>query len=694
MVSKIGNAGRSLLGIINDILDFSKIEAGRLEIENANFQLGNVLDNVATIMGAAAGDKPVEIIVGAVPPGAGFLKGDALRLEQVLINLANNAIKFTDAGEVALTVAVIGTRPGGLDLRFAVRDTGIGIPLDKQQEIFSAFSQADASTTRRFGGTGLGLAITRRIVTLMGGSIKLASVPGEGSEFSFVLPLTMGEERRRRRSSTGVQPRMLVADDHPVAREMIAEVASGIGWRVSMAESAKDAVTKALAAADAGTPFEVALLDWNMPATSGLAAAINLKTDLGAQGPSSIIMAASHERDALMNDARAGLIDGFLSKPVTASALSRALDHARRKRAGAAQQVTGANQETRLSGISILVVDDSDINREVARQILEGEGASVGLAADGEQALEILQAAPWQDIHIVLMDVQMAGIDGYEATRRIRKIPHLIDLPVVALTAGVFKEQQDAATEASMNGFVPKPFDVDDLIATVLRLTKRQPAIPPPSINTSPPPIDLPPTDPAPIDAPAIDIERGLRNWGDSAAYDKYLRRFADTHGKDGEEIALLLAKGQPKQAAALLHRLAGAAGNMALMAVSRHSLALERTLKDGAEHASLLRDLQNALASARSFIDHHTVPPELPQAASLRDETLTSCLLDKLLRALNRDNPDEAEPILDSLSGRVPADWLGGLREKLDDFDFRGAEAMARALTERPATPNEKAFP
>ena len=197
MVQKIRNAGRSLLGIINDILDFSKIEAGRLEIEHAPFRLGDVLDNVATIMGSAVGEKAIELIVGPVPAGAMFLKGDALRLEQVLINLASNAIKFTEAGEVALTVSVVDTRPGQVDLRFAIRDTGIGIPVEKQEEIFSAFSQADHSTTRRFGGTGLGLTITKRIVTLMGGSIGVVSAPGKGSEFSFVVPLTLDEEGGR-----------------------------------------------------------------------------------------------------------------------------------------------------------------------------------------------------------------------------------------------------------------------------------------------------------------------------------------------------------------------------------------------------------------------------------------------------------------------------------------------------------------
>ena len=229
MVQKIRSAGRLLLGIINDILDFSKIEAGAVLIEHAPFQLSDVLDNVATIMSSAVGKKRIELIVGPAPASAMFLKGDALRLEQILINLVSNAIKFTEAGEVALTVSLSDTRPGQVNLRFAVRDTGIGIPAEKQEEIFSAFSQAENSTTRRFGGTGLGLAITRRIVALMGGSVSLASVPGKGSEFSFVIPLAVDEQADRKPSPCPGGQRMLIADDHPVARDMLAEVACSMG---------------------------------------------------------------------------------------------------------------------------------------------------------------------------------------------------------------------------------------------------------------------------------------------------------------------------------------------------------------------------------------------------------------------------------------------------------------------------------
>lgn len=667
MVRKIHNAGRSLLDIINDILDFSKIEAGRLEIEHAPFQLAEVLDNVAAIMGAAAGDSRVELVVGPVPSGAGFLKGDALRLGQALINLVGNAIKFTTAGEVALTVSLVAARPDEIDLRFTVRDTGIGIPEAQQKTIFSAFSQADGSTTRRFGGTGLGLTITRHIVALMGGSISLSSVPGQGSEFSFVIPFALDTRRQPPPLPSPVTQRVLIADDLPVARDNLAALARSMGWSTVVAASGADAMMQAL---NADIPFDALFLDWKMPGMDGLTAATRVRTAMRGRQPPAIVMITGYDRDDLLRAPLAGEADAVISKPVTASAMSNAFAQARRKLSGQQDESTARQDDNRLAGLCVLVVDDSDINRDVARQILQHRGAQVLLAADGSEALATLRATP-QGVHIVLMDVQMPVMDGHEATRQIRETLHLTDLPVIALTAGAFREQQAAALEAGMDGFVAKPFDVDVLIATVLRLAGRKP--PPTALATRPAP-----------DVLSIDLERGLRNWGDSTTYRKYLLRFAATHEQDGQEVARLLIQGGQKQAASLLHKLKGTAGSMALMKVWRQAESVERALHRGEDTSAHVQGLQAALEDARSAIAAYCADQEARRTAppkATQDKTAATSLLDELSQVLDRDNPDEAELILDRLAGKLLPDQLAALRERLDAFDFRGAEAVAHAL-------------
>ena len=353
--------------------------------------------------------------------------------------------------------------------------------------------------------------------------------------------------------------------------------------------------------------------------------------------------------------------------------MRNAVDRARRTLAGQREESRedGIDRRhgMRLAGLSILVVDDSDINREVAHQILENEGASVLLAIDGSQALATLRARP-KGVQIVLMDVQMPVMDGYEATRQIRETLCLADLPVVALTAGVLKDQQAATLKAGMNGFVAKPFDVDHLVATILRLTGRQTTGLPAAATRDAHAI------------PVIDFARGLRSWKDRAAFNNYLRRFAAAHGNDGAVIARLLAQDMRKDASGVLHKLKGAAGSMALMAVSRSVDRLEQALGGGHDARAPVQQLQMALEAAGIAIAAYAgVRQEASGQAATADKATTIRLLDALLRALDLDNPDEAEAALDALTGNLPGDRIAALRERLETFDFRGAEMIARAL-------------
>ena len=471
MVRKIRASGRMLLSLISDILDVSKIEAGQMMIEQAPFRLVDVIENLSVVLGVAVGEKDIQLIIQPPPAGVFTLIGDALRLEQVLINLSINAIKFTHAGQVELRTELLSCDSEQTLLRFSVRDTGIGIAPELQQGVFAAFTQADSSTTRRFGGTGLGLTICRQLVQLMGGEIGLASVQGKGSEFWFTVPL------------------------------------------------------KTVADADSAVSNTVRV-------------------------------------DALM--AGQSLLD-----------------------------------------IRVLVVDDSEINREVAMRILRGQGAIVALAANGQEALDWLQTHA-QAIDLVLMDVQMPVMDGIEATRQLRRIPRFADLPIIALTAGAFKSQHDAAEAAGMSHFISKPFDVPSTIALIQRLCQR--AIP--AAGGEPRAADALPAGAAGVivssDEAVMDVAQGLTLWLDSASYEEYLLLFVDMYRHAVGAINRSLWQGNLPEAQALAHKLSGVAANLALPAVRRLAGQVERSLMKGLDASEPLLQLDVAMQTVMAEIKRY----------------------------------------------------------------------------------------
>ncbi len=667
LVAKLKGAGHTLLEIVNDVLDFSRIEAGRLRLEQAPFRLGGVLDNLAAIMAAAAGDKPLELIIAPPPPGVDLVLGDALRLGQVLINLAGNAIKFTDQGHVAVDIIPLTHDPQQVTLRFAVRDTGIGIGPEQQHAIFAPFAQADASTTRRFGGTGLGLSISRRLVELMGGEMGLVSAPGEGSEFWFTLPM---ERARNGLHATDLgQVELLIADDNAMTREALRRAAVSLGWPALVVDGGEAALAQALERRRRGASPRVLLLDWRMPGMDGLAAARAIRQALGEDHGPTLMMVAAHEREALLADPDAGLIDAVLIKPVTPSTLYDTVARVMRVAAGNAPPAPPAAAPQHLAGLHILVVDDSDINCEVAEAILRGEGAEVTTAGDGQAAVDWVQAHAKQ-IDLVLMDVQMPVLDGYQATRAIHASPGLGGLPVVALSAGAFHEQREAALAAGMSDFLPKPFEVDAMVACIRALTGR-PAVP----------ATAPPSQPAPTEElPGLALEQGLETWKDAAIYRRYLRKLA----REYADVVTQMSTAEPTQAAALAHRLRGAAGNLGLLQVAEAALAAEQAIGAGAGAAATLADLQRtmdtALASIAAYAAAEVQAPPLAAAVAAAP-TWVAELLALTLQALDTDSPDAAEALLAELAGAIPGERLEPLRAALEDFDFRAAEQAVRTL-------------
>lgn len=678
LVRKIRTAGRTLQSIINDILDFSKIEAGRLEFEKSPFHLVDILENIGAIMAANAGDKDIELVITPAPDLNGQLKGDALRLEQVLINLTSNAIKFTDKGSVVVAIDIIERKDNIVTLKFSVKDTGIGIAEEKQSQIFAAFSQADISTTRRFGGTGLGLTICRHLIAGMGGDIGVNSTPGIGSEFWFTLSFDFIH------SQSLVPPELsaldvLIVDDNPIARESLSLIAQSVGWHPTQAESGTEALQKIHRKQNQKNQFNVLLIDWKMPSMDGLEVASQIKTNFTKNTAPIILMVTAYSREDLLQEPSTKYIDGILEKPVTSSVLYNTVAEVLQSRGTRSFTLELLNPEIkskRLEQIKVLVVDDSETNREVAMRILRSEGASVSLANDGREAINYVQKNI-RSLDVILMDVQMPIMDGYEATQQIRLMPEYQDIPIIALTAGAFKTQQDAAREAGMNAFVTKPFNVDELVSTIQKLTcptgpQLQTAaalnITPTEQKTHPP-------------LAGINIAQGINIWLDISVYQKYLIKFLEDFGSSTDRINQLYLSGDFSGASSLCHKIKGVAGNLALTDVYQSASKLE-----SARNPDRFRDLfdkyQESLAIALDSIRTFTQASSSDASSKPTPENAdVSSVLADLLAALDMDTPDLANHLLDNLSEILPLNTLQPVRLRLDEFDFRGAESQVHTL-------------
>jgi signal transduction histidine kinase/CheY-like chemotaxis protein len=470
-LKRIQTSSQHLLGIINDILDFSKIEAGKLSIEHIPFELGKVLDNVANLTAEKASEKGLELIIETERDVPDRLSGDPLRLGQILVNFTNNAVKFTEQGEIHILVSVEQELEHDVILRFQVKDTGIGMTPEQISKIFRSFQQADSTITRRYGGTGLGLAISRKLAEMMGGDVGVESEFGVGSTFWCTArfgkvpgrkepPLFPGDLRSRR---------ILVVDDNEHARAVMLDMLRSMEFLVSEAPSGKAALELVEKASCEGTAFDVIFLDWKMDGMNGIETAERIRS-LGLVPEPNLVIVTAYGREEVIQEAEVLGIRDVLIKPLSPSVLLDSVMHVLHPAGpGTVEEPEPGIRDAavlhgELSGARILVAEDSEINREVAREILESAGCRVRLANDGAEAVKALREAAFD---IVLMDVQMPVMDGCEAAVLIRKIPGCQDLPVIAMTASALREDQDRCIEAGMNDFVSKPFNPDALFETL-----------------------------------------------------------------------------------------------------------------------------------------------------------------------------------------------------------------------------------
>ncbi|RZL36068.1 MAG: sensor histidine kinase, partial [Rubrivivax sp.] len=637
--SKARLAAQALLAVINDVLDFSKVEAGKMELDPHRFLLSDFLRELAAILSANVGHKDVEVLFridARLPAG---VVGDANRLRQVLLNLTGNALKFTEHGEVVLAITRVDSGAGAPRVRFEVIDTGIGIPADKLEHIFGGFSQAEQSTSRRYGGTGLGLAISRRLVALMGGELRVDSRVGEGSRFHFELTLAEAPAGTEDIESGRRGLKVLIVDDNPMAREVLQGMGESLGWDCDLAASGEQALALVHLAAERGEPhYDLILMDWRMPGLDGWETSRRIRDSHESDAPV-IIMVTAHGRDLLAERSEQEIdsLGAYLVKPVTASMLQDAVAEATH---GAPRHRRAERGTQRLAGLRLLVVEDNGFNQQVAQELLQDEGASVTLAGGGVEGAHLARVAE-PAFDAVLMDLQMPDIDGFEATQRI-----LAQRPgsvVIAMTANAMDADRQACLAAGMRDHVAKPVDLEQLVACLLRHVRPTAA-----------------TDVAEATRQAapelLDRAAALRRLGGrEALYDRLVASFTQDVPAEMDALRRHVRLAAAPDVVRVLHTLRGLAGSVGANALAALAGDQEQAVRSQADvHAADIDALQRLLDESLAALRAGELPATAPLPAAAADPLAALRQLRQLLQERNM----RSVALCEQLAGQ--ADSLG----------------------------------
>ena len=696
-LEKVEHSSHSLMGIINDILDFSKIEAGRLNLDPTPFDLHELFDRLSNLFSKQTADKAIELVLMIPQAFEQTLIGDEQRLEQVLINLVRNAIKFTPEGSIVVRAKPGETANGTIQLLFSVQDTGIGIDPESLPQLFAPFVQADGSTTRKYGGTGLGLTICKRLVEMMGGRIWAESVPGQGSVFQFELAFQYAAADRTHAlivPEEHLGMRVLAVDDNAFTRDLLKGMLETLGLEPALAKSGDEGLSLLMGQAETEKPFELVVMDWRMPEKDGITTIQALQSRFAAQVPDlippRIIMLTAFGEEDVREQAMKSGVDAFLSKPVTRpqlfNAIMEVLGIAHTMKKAPQGKVLAKETETaeKISGARILLVEDNGINQQVARELLERVGLWVETANNGREAVEMLEKG---DFNAVLMDVQMPVMDGYAATRHLRADPRFKTLPIIAMTAHALDEERKNCMAAGMNAHLAKPIRPERLYGTLAQWVG--PVVDPGLTNNAGDEEIVFPH------VPGLDMESGLeRVGGNRKLYRKLLARFRDEQAETLIAIQATLAAGDLKEAGNLAHAVKGVAGNVGAELLHDAAKKMEDAIKKGDIQTwgqateNFVRVLNPMLKSLQGLGDDP--PPSSPASVSQTPVVLEE--LAPLLRELFghlENNSIEIDALLNQVGEKLAASKVVGLMRKLnaaiDHYEFEQAmehlKKIAKAL-------------
>ncbi|RKX84399.1 MAG: hybrid sensor histidine kinase/response regulator [Spirochaetes bacterium] len=673
---KVDRSAHSLLGIINDILDFSKIEAGKLNIENIDFDLEQVLETISLLNSQKAQEKGLEFAIRVSPEVPFYLIGDPLRLGQIITNLCSNAIKFTNKGEIVIDVSLNEElKNDKINVKFSVRDTGIGLTDEQQGKMFKEFSQADSSTTRKYGGTGLGLAISKKLAELMDGETGVESKFGEGSTFYFTGVFGVQEKKKRTEFKTPKELHninILACDDNETARIILTEALSLFKFNVVTVNSGMEAIEELKR-----NSYQLIIIDWQMQELDGIETITRLKQNPNNSELKTILITAYGNESTAFRAKEAGF-DSYMAKPYYFSTLFDTIMEVFAKDVRTLRKVDEKGKKHKktletISGSTILLAEDNEINQQVASELMEEAGFIVEIANNGKEVLDMLSANS-QKYSLIFMDIQMPIMDGYTTTQEIRKIKKYNNIPIVAMTADAMSGVKEKCLELGMNDMVTKPIDPDKMFGIMVKWIKPMAKSNKPKAMSQKPKANI--QEPSIPKIPGLNVEIALGRMNNKKKlYLSILEKFNTNNQNFVTEIKTTLENDDFETAQRLIHTLKGVSGNIGAESLHEHTKLVETCIHEK-DLVKIEEELIKLDAELKELFEN--ISPQLDVA----EKTVTNELNIKLVKEiipnlkqlLEKKNPKAKVLVKELEDAGLSGDLFNELRNKLNKYDFKNA--------------------